>query len=310
MNVLVTGANGFVGSALVARLARDARFAVRAAVRRAAVAVPAGVDRTVADLTVHRDWGGALEGIEAVVHLAARVHVIHEIASDPLAEFRRVNVHGTLNLARQAAASGVRRFVYLSSVKVNGESGTYVETDPPAPEEAYGVSKLEAESALRALAGDTGLEVVIIRAPLVYGPGVRANFDALRRAVARGLPLPLAAIHNRRSMVAIDNLVDFIVTCIVHPGAPGEVFFVSDGEDLSTPDLIRRLARAMGRPARLLWLPPALVMLAAAACGRRDAAQRLLGSLQVDIGKARSVLAWSPPIGVDEGLARTARTNR
>lgn len=249
-------------------------------------------------------WQAALSGIDAVVHLAARVHVMRESASDPLAEFRRVNVAASLKLARQAATAGVRRFVYLSSVKVNGESGTYTESHPPAPEDAYGVSKHEAEVGLRRIADETGLEVVIIRPPLVYGPGVRANFRALMRAVARGIPLPLGAIDNRRSLVASDNLADFILACLDQPAARNETFLVSDGEDLSTTDLIRRLARVMGRPARLLPVPASLLMAAATLAGQRDVARRLLGSLQVDISKARRLLNWAPRISVDEGLRR------
>jgi nucleoside-diphosphate-sugar epimerase len=205
-------------------------------------------------------------------------------------------------LARQAAAAGVKRFVFLSSVKVNGESGRYTEADPPAPEDAYGISKHEAEAALRAIAQDTGMDVVIIRPPLVYGPGVRANFLALMRAVSRGIPLPLGAVNNRRSLVALSNLVDFIITCIEHPAAANETFLLSDGEDLSTTDLIRRLAGAMGRPARLLPVPESVLIAGAALLGRRDIAQRLLGTLRVDTSKARQLLGWVPPITVDEGL--------
>jgi nucleoside-diphosphate-sugar epimerase len=196
----------------------------------------------------------------------------------------------------------VKRFVFVSSVKVNGERGLYTEADPPAPEDAYGISKHEAEVALRVIAKDTGMEVVIIRPPLVYGPGVRANFLALMRAVSRGIPLPLGAIDNRRSLVALSNLVDFIVACIVDPAAANETFLVSDGEDLSTADLIRRLAGAMGRPARLFPVPESVLNLGAALVGRRDIAQRLLGTLQVDISKARRLLGWEPPITVGEGL--------
>ena len=246
-----------------------------------------------------------MSGVTAVVHLAARVHVMRDTAADPLSEFRRVNVDGTLNLARAAAAAGVKRFVYLSSLKVNGESGTFAADDPPAPQDAYGISKHEAEAGLRMIAAHGTLEVVIIRPPLVYGPGVRANFAALVRAIARGIPLPLGAVRNLRSLVGIDNLVDFILTCIGHPAATNETFLVSDGEDLSTTDLARRLARAMGRRARLIPVPAAALMLMATAIGRRDVAERLLGSLQVDISKSRRRLAWNPPISVDEGLRRT-----
>jgi nucleoside-diphosphate-sugar epimerase len=231
---------------------------------------------------------------------------MREKAAEPLVEFRRVNALGTLNLARQAVQAGVKRFVFLSSVKVNGERGVYSEAAPPAPVDAYGVSKAEAELGLRQLATDTGMEVVIVRSPLVYGPGVKANFQTLMHAVARGVPLPLGAIHNHRSMVALDNLVDFILTCIEHPAAANETFLVSDGEDLSTTDLIRRLARAMGRPARLIPVPASVLLGGAMLLGKHEMAQRLLASLQVDISKARQLLGWVPPISVDEGLRRAA----
>jgi nucleoside-diphosphate-sugar epimerase len=247
-----------------------------------------------------------LIGVDIVVHLAARVHVMRDSATDPLAEFRRVNVAGTERLALAAATAGVRRFVFLSSVKVNGEKGGYNESDPPAPQDAYGISKHEAELGLRVIAAETGMEVVIIRPPLVYGPGVKANFHVLLWAVARGVPLPLGAIHNRRSLVALDNLVDIIVTCIDHPAAANQTFLVSDGEDLSTTELIRHLARAMGRPARLIPVPASVLMAGATLLGKREVAARLCGSLQVDITKARELLGWLPPITMDEGLRRAA----
>lgn len=304
MRVLVTGATGFVGSALVKRLAGEPRFSTRAAVRGDAPTLPSNVERAVGDMDASWNWRPALEGVATVVHLAARVHVMHDRAADPVAEYRRVNVAGTENLARQAMEAGVRRFVLLSSVKVNGESGAYVESDAPAPTDPYGISKLEAEVAVRTIARGTSMDVTIIRAPLVYGPGVGANFRMLIRAVESGIPLPLGAVKNRRSLVALDNLVDFIIASMQHLAAANEIFFVSDGEDLSTPDLVRRLARAMRRPARLLPVPPAALEMAAALAGRRNVVQRLIGSLSVDISKARQQLAWSPPFSVDEGLRR------
>lgn len=304
--VLVTGATGFVGKALVARLVETGRFRVRGAVRRGADYLPTTVERAVVgDLTPDLNWQLALSGADAVVHLAGRVHEMRDAAADPLAEFRRVNVAGTLNMARQAAVAGVKRFVFVSSVKVNGEGGVYNESDPPAPKDAYGISKHEAELGLLAIASETGMEVVIIRPPLVYGPGVRANFRLLLRMVARAIPLPLGAIHNRRSLVAVDNLVDFIITCLEHAAAANETFLVSDGEDLSTTDLIRRLARAMGRPARLIPVPTSVLMAGATLLRKGDVAHRLLGSLQVDISKARALLGWKPPLSVDEALQRT-----
>jgi nucleoside-diphosphate-sugar epimerase len=304
VTVLVTGATGFVGTALVHRIVRDGRHEVRAAVRHDTSTLPAQIPRVRIDLDPGWHWGTVLADVSAVVHLAARVHVMHEAAADPLGAFRRVNVDGTLNMVRQAAAAGVRRLVYVSSVKVNGETGSYTELDAPAPEDPYAISKLEAEVGLRRISAETGLEVVIVRPPLVYGPGVRANFAALVRAVERGTPLPLGAVHNRRSLIAVDNLVDFIVTCLDHPAAANETFLVSDGQDLSTSELIRGLATAMGRPARLIPVPTPLLMAAATLVGKRAIARRLLGSLQVDIAKARQQLSWVPPVSVHEGLRR------
>ena len=307
MTVLVTGANGFIGSALSARLAAERGFSVRGAVRTAAGAVLPGVELvTVGGLGEETDWTAALEGRTAVVHLAARVHVMKDAAPDPLVDFRRTNVAGTRALATQAAAAGVRRFLFVSSLKVHGEEGRFSESDAPRPVDPYGVSKDEAERALRQVGAETGMEIVIVRPPLVYGPGVRANFAALMRAIRRGLPLPVGAVNNRRSLVALDNLVDFLVVCMQHPAAGGETFLVSDGEDLSTPDLARRLGRAMARPARIFSVPPPLLEVGAALLRRRAAAVRLLGSLSVDVSKAQTLLGWSAPVSVDEGLRRAA----
>jgi UDP-glucose 4-epimerase len=235
---------------------------------------------------------------------------MHDTAADPLTAFRAVNVEGTLNLARQAAAAGVKRFVFVSSVKVNGEATLpgqpFTADDAPAPLDAYGISKMEAEQALREIALQTGMEVVIIRPPLVYGPGVKANFAAMMRWLQRGVPLPLGAIHNQRSLVALDNLVDLIVTCLTHPAAANQTFLVSDGEDVSTTELLRRMGRAMGRPARLIPVPVSWLKLAAALVGKRDVAQRLCGSLQVDIEKTRRLLGWTPPLTLDQGLKKAA----
>jgi len=262
----------------------------------------------VGEINAGTDWSSVLADREVVVHLAARVHVMHDRADDPLTAFRHTNVAGTLALARQAAAAGVRRFVFISSVKVLGEAslpGRPLQSeDAPAPQDAYGLSKLEAERGLREIAAQTEMELVIIRPPLVYGPGVRANFRALISVVSRGIPLPLAALDNRRSLVGLDNLVDLIVTCVRHPAATGQTFLVSDGEDLSTPELIRRLGRAMGRPAHLFWLPVWLLQLGATLLGKRAALQRLAGNLQLDIAATRVRLNWSPPVSVDEGLRR------
>ncbi len=265
----------------------------------------------VEDINPSTDWSTALPGVDCVVHLAARVHVMHETATDALAAFRKVNVEGTLNLARQAADAGVRRFIFISSIKVNGEQtapGQVFEADDqPMPQEPYGLSKWEAEQRLMELAEDSGMEVVIIRPPLVYGPGVKANLLSMMRWLAKGVPLPLGAIRNQRSLIALDNLIDFIRICIEHPAAANQVFLVADGEDLSTTELLMRFGDALGKPARLLPVPVWLLKVAAAMVGRRGIAQRLCGSLQVDISKARDLLGWTPPVSVDEALGETAR---
>ncbi len=311
--ILVTGATGFVGRSLVSRLTQQYR--VRISTRgtsfeygQSGVEVAAG-KRLLPD----EDWSTTLAGVSAVVHCAARVHVMHEGVGDSLAKYRRVNVAGTLNLARQAAAAGVARFVFLSSIKVNGdktEAGAPFTADQkPEPCDAYGVSKMEAEIALRELAESTGMEVVIIRPPLVYGPGVKANFLCMMRWVARSGLLPFGAVtSNRRSFVAVDNLVDLLATCIDHPAAANQTFVVSDGEALSTAALLTRLGAALGRPARLIPIPVGWLKLGAALAGRSAVAQRLCGSLEVDIGKTRELLGWTPPLSVDEGLRRTAES--
>jgi nucleoside-diphosphate-sugar epimerase len=235
---------------------------------------------------------------------------MHDESSDPLAEFRKVNVEGTLNLARQAAEAGVRRFIFISSIKVNGEGtplgSPYRADAQPQPADSYGISKMEAEQGLRALAAETGMEVVIIRPTLVYGPGVKANFLSMMRWLHKGVPLPFGAIHNQRSLVALDNLVDLIVTCIDHPAAANQTFLVSDGEDLSTTELLRRMATALGKPARLLPVPSWLLEAGASILGKKALSQRLCGSLQVDISKTRELLGWTPPLSVDAALRKTA----
>ncbi len=310
MRILVTGANGFVGAKLCTVLPRPGSV-VRAGCRRGGT-VPAGAQEVarIGDAGPEADWTAALAGVDAVVHLAARVHVMREESRDPLAEFRRVNVAGTRRLAECAVQAGVRRFVYVSSIKVNGErtgSRPFTETDPPCPEDAYAQSKYEAEMALREIAARTGMEIVIVRPPLVYGPGVKGNFLALLRVVQMGLPLPLASCNNRRSLVGLSNIADLLALCVTHPAAAGETFLAADGEELSTPELLRRAGRALGRPARLFPVPPALLRAGARMLGRAGAGERLCGSLQIDISRTRRILGWNPPSSVDEELARTAQ---
>lgn len=304
--VLVTGASGFVGRVLCDALAASGRT-----VRKAARAAASDTDAVaVGEIGPATDWRAALEGVGAVVHLAARTHVLRETAPNPLAAYLRVNAEGTERLARSAAANGVRRLVFLSSVKVSGE-GTgerpYTEDDPPRPEDAYGVSKREAEQVLARVASDTGLETVVLRPPLVYGPGVKANFLRLMRFVARGFPLPLGAVVNRRSLIYAGNLAHAIVTALDAPAAAGRTYLVSDGEDVSTPELVRRLAQALGVKPRLLPVPLAALRLAAAVSGKRAELARLTGSLQVDSSRIRRELAWRPPYTLSQGLDQTAR---
>lgn len=308
--ILVTGATGFVGNALVNRLAKDLpENQVVAAVRKTNESWPMNVRAIrVGDLLPTADWCLALHGVSSVVHCAARVHVMQEHTTDPLSAYRQVNVDGTLCLARQAAQAGVRRFVFVSSIKVNGESTRpgepFTADTEPAPLDPYGVSKLEAEIGLSDIAYQTGMELVIVRPPLVYGPGVKANFASMMRWVARGIPLPLGSIHNRRSMVALDNLIDLLVTCIGHPNAAGKVFLVSDNEDVSTTELLRRVAMAMDKPSRLISFPEGLLQFVATLLGKRGMVQRLCGSLQVDITKTCHLLDWTPPLSLDQGLQK------
>lgn len=306
--ILVTGGTGFVGSAMLKRLLKDG-FEARASARTSLSAELKGVQHhPISDMTATTDWNAALIGVQAVVHCAARVHVMHDDATDPLQAYREVNVNGTLNLARQAAQAGVGRFVFVSSIKVNGEATQpgqpFSADDKPAPLDPYGVSKLEAELGLREIEAQTGMEVVIVRPSLVYGPGVKANFATMIRWVARGIPLPLGSIHNARSMVALDNLVDLLVTCLKHPAAAGQTFLVSDGQDVSTTELLRRTANAMGKKAFLLPVPASVLELGASLLGKRAVAQRLCSSLQVDIEKTRRLLCWSPPLTLDQGMKK------
>jgi UDP-glucose 4-epimerase len=304
--VLVTGATGFVGRGLLPILS-TAGWKIRALTRQAfsQKLLPDQIEwHQIAKL----GDDSPLAGCSAVVHLAARVHVMRELEPDPLSEFRRVNVVGTERLARQAVAAGVRRFVYLSSIKVCGEETPtgrpFFADDSPHPEDPYGISKHEAEIALLRVASETGLEVVIIRPPLVYGPGVKGNFRTMLNWLQCGIPLPLASLDNRRSLVSLDNLCDLIRICLEHPAAVNEVFLVSDGHDLSTSQLLYLAGDTMGCPARLFPFPPAWIERGAAMLGKRGLARRLCGNLQVDIDKAKTMLGWSPPMNVQAGLHR------
>lgn len=312
--LLITGANGFIGSALCTEALKRGH-AVRAALRN-----PEGFDISgcdvvsVPNIAADTGWAEALRGVEAVIHLAARVHVMREVAADPLAEFRKVNLHGTINLAEQAARAGVKRFVYVSSIGVNGlfTSGDdrFSELDVPTPHNSYAISKWEAEQALNMIQQETSLEVAAVRPPLVYGAGAPGNFAQMLKVLAKGIPLPLASVHNLRSLIYVGNLVDALIACATHPAAAGQTYLVSDGDDVSTPELLHRLGSAMGKPARLLPFPPALLKFAGKLIGKAGQVERLLGSLQIDSGKIRRELGWTPPYTLQQGLQATAEWYR
>ncbi len=304
----ITGATGFVGEVLCKSLIANRKMPRR--LLRQTAQNRAATDVVVGDIGPDTDWCPALADVDCVVHLAARTHVLDDHAADPLAAYRRINVDATRNLAQQAATAGVRRFIFMSSIKVNGEATTdrsYTESDAPAPLDAYGISKLEAENILRDIARHSAMELVILRPPLVYGPGVKGNFLRLMQLIDRGLPLPLASVRNRRSLVHVANLADIIIDCIDAPAAAGQTFLVSDGEDISTADLVRRLALAMNKPARLLPCPIALLQLGAAIFRQRGTVARLTDSLTIDAAHLRNTLDWTPRIHLDQGLIDTAR---
>lgn len=308
--VVLTGATGFVGRAVLDALLATPSTQVVVASRQAPAAQRCGVEHVPFDLLEPLHPERAFNGVDSVIHLAARVHVMNEQAQQPLQAFRQHNVAATLTLARQAAERGVRRFVFISSIKVNGEQTepdcAFTADEVVNPCDPYGISKCEAEQGLLAIARETGMEVVIIRPVLVYGPGVKANFHSMMKWLSKGIPLPLGAIDNKRSLVALDNLVDLILTCVDHPAAANQVFLASDGEDLSTSELLRRMGRALGKPARLMPVPAWVLSAAASLLGKNDLAQRLCGSLQVDISKTRTLLDWHPVVTVDAALAKTA----
>lgn len=304
--LLITGASGFIGSRLC-ECATQEGYSIRRALRHSGEWD--GV--VVGNLGGDTNWLTALDSIKIVVHMAARVHVMSDTSNYPLNEFRKVNTAGTLNLARQAADLGVKRFIYLSSIKVNGETtlqgARFTPDDIFVPTDPYALSKYEAEQGLLKLAEETNMEVVIIRPPLVYGQNVKANFLSMMKWLYKGIPLPFGAIHNNRSLVALDNLVDLILNCVDHSAAANQVFLVSDGEDLSTTELLKRVSNALGKKPRLLAINQQLLELVLTLIGKKALAQRLCGSLQVDISKAKTLLNWTPPVSVDEGLRKTAR---
>ena len=330
MKMLVTGANGFVGKALCAELLTR-RMSVRAVMRSLSSSIDGAEAAIINAIDGNTNWLDTLCGVDVVIHLAARVHVMRDDSTDPLAEFRRVNVAGTENLARQAVRDGVRRLVYVSSIKVNGESTPlttrsvaskippsppfakwggvgefFTENEEANPQDPYGISKWEAEQALHRVAAETGLEVVIVRPPLVYGAGVKGNFAQMLKVLSKGIPLPLASVQNLRSLIYVGNLVDALILCATHPAAAGQTYLVSDGEDISTSDLLRQLGAALGHPARLFSCPQALLKLAGRLTGRADQVERLLGSLRVDSSKIRRELGWIPPFTLEKGLKRSA----
>ncbi|RAS52735.1 nucleoside-diphosphate-sugar epimerase [Vibrio diazotrophicus] len=310
MKILVTGSSGFVGSRVI-EVVKERGWESVGVVRSSSThALNSPELFPIQALDAKTDWQGAFDKVDCVVHCAARVHQMQESESDVLEAYRLVNTHGTLHLAEQAAKAGVKRFVFVSSVKVNGErtlpEQPFTTEVLHAPDDPYGLSKYEAELALKALCERTNMELVTIRPPLVYGPGVKANFQSMMGWVAKGLPLPLGAIHNARSLVYIDNLVDLILTSCVHPHASGHTFLVSDGEDVSTTQLLKAVAKAMGKPSTLIPIPMCWIQLAAKAMGKPAVAERLCGNLQVDIEQTQSVLNWSPVVSFHEGITRTA----
>lgn len=309
--ILITGANGFIGSTLVNALVDSRCHEIVAATRKLDKNCPAKIlNVAIGDIDDNTDWHAALGDVNTVIHTAARVHVMDEVNIDPLSEFREINVKATINLANQAVKAGVKRFIFISSIKVLGEyspiNKPYTNVDKGCPVDPYGISKYEAEQSLKDIAFKTGLEVVIIRPPLVYGPGVKANFYNMMKWLEKGVPLPLGSIRNKRSLVAIDNLVDLIVTCIKHPNAANETFLVSDGRDLSTTELLLLLGNALGKKPILIAVPMQLIIFAAKMMGQTAFSNRLCSSLQVDIHHTQERLNWQPPFSIEKSMLKTA----
>lgn len=307
MNIFLTGATGFIGKALLEELLKRNNKVI-AAVRGVATTLPENVSKAKLNDIFELENTQMMQGVDTVIHCAARAHVLREHTTDPLIEFRKTNTIGTLNLAKQAIAAGVKRFIFLSSIGVNGRSTTkaFTEDDVPSPDQDYAISKLEAENGLQKLASISGMEVVILRPPLVYGPNAPGNFGRLIKWLDKNIPLPLGAIYNKRSFVALDNLVDLIVTCIEHPAAANQVFLVSDGKDLSTTEFLNFISSALGKQSRLFPINQKILEFFLILFGKKDLAQQLCGSLQVDISKAKRLLNWTPIISVDEGIRKTA----
>jgi len=310
--ILLTGANGFIARELSVKLT-DKKFKLVLAVRqRSSFFSKSALQVEVGDLTSDTDWSEPLDSVSVVIHTAARVHVMNDSALDPLTEFRRVNLEGTVNLAKQAAEAGVKRFIFLSSIKVNGEAtkvGTpFTADDVPAPRDAYGISKAETEQALLDLSAATDMEVVIVRPVLVYGPNVKANFLDMMHWLSKGIPLPFGAINNKRSLIALDNLVDLIITCVDHPAAANQIFLASDGEDISTTELLQKISLSLKQKPRLIPVSSKVLCMVAGLIGKRGLARRLIGSLQVDITKTKNVLNWHPPLNLDDALKKTVQS--
>jgi UDP-4-keto-D-QuiNAc 4-reductase len=311
-NVLVTGANGFIGRNLCFFL-KEKGYTVRGAVRNNKLDLSEADECVqvggISDLT---DWSQALAGVDTVIHLAARVHIMNDSAADPIKAFRQVNVLGTQHLAQMAAKSGVKRLIFISSVKVNGEGAlkSYTEKDIPEPQDAYGISKKEAEDVLARLAVETGIQIVVLRLPLVYGPGVKANFKSLIKIVSAGLPLPFKGLRNRRSFLYLGNLLDAINTCITHPLAAGQTFMLSDGQDVSTPDLIKMIAQAMKKNAVLFTLHPVILKVLCKIADKDEELEKLTGTLLVDSSKIRDTLGWKPPFNLEQGIQETVNYYR
>lgn len=310
MKILLTGATGFVGSALLQRIITDELYDLTIAVRRSVDASSNVRAVQIADITAETDWTEALQSIDIVIHTAARAHVLVESAADPLIEFRKTNVDGALTLAQQALAAGVKRFVFISSIGVNGASTEFqpfMEDDVPCPHAAYAISKLEAEIALQELCADSSMELVIIRPPLVYAGHAPGNFARLLKLVAFGLPLPLALVSNRRTMVALDNLVDFILCCATHIAAGNQTFLIADKESVSTPQMLRYLSQGMGKRLILLPVPIGLMHFSAKFIGREALFNQLCGSLEVDASKAHRLLDWTPPVSVEDAMRKAGK---